>query len=99
MSVSARRRTTPWIVMSIVHVLGLAITAALFLAAALVEQSHQPQANAIAAAWVTLGLFAAPLVTAGTALWWFMGRQKEPLPASPSVHARPGTSSLEHAAA
>ena len=78
---TAPRRANPWLVMTIIHGVGLAVTLLLFLTAAVTERVGGLDAHALAAGWAMAGIVLAPLITLGTVLWWYSGRQKEALPA------------------
>lgn len=81
---SPARRRNPWVVMTIVHAAALVITLALFVIAMITAETDiGPHAREAVAAWVMAGVVFAPLITAGTAIWWISGRQKEAIPAAP----------------
>lgn len=80
---SPRRRVNPWLVMTIIHAVGLGVTALLFLLAAITEGEGGAQAHELASGWAMAGVVLAPLITLLTVWWWYSGREKEALPARP----------------
>lgn len=99
-STITQRRVNPWIVMTIIHVVAILVTIALFIMAAVsAETDFGPHAREIVAAWVMAGVVLAPLVTAITAIWWISGRRKEAVPARPEpkpYDSLPTTTSSMH---
>lgn len=98
-SLTPSRRTNPWLVMVVIHAIGLGVTAALFVVAAVTEGAGGAQAHAMATGWAMAGIVLAPLVTMATVWWWYSGREKEALPARPEPKPYDGlpatTSSLQ----
>lgn len=82
--VTITRRNAPWVVLIIVHALGLTITATLFVVAAITEAGGGQAAREAATAWTMTGIVVAPLVTLVTVLWWYWGAEREHLPAKPA---------------
>lgn len=77
------RRVNPWLVMIIIHAIGLGVTACLFVLAAVTEGAGGAQAHEMATGWAMAGVVLAPLITLLTVWWWYSGREKEALPAKP----------------
>lgn len=79
------RRNAPWVVLIVVHALGLTVTATLFVVAALTEAGGGAAAHQAAAAWTMTGIVVAPVVTLVTVLWWYWGKEREHLPVKRAV--------------
>ncbi|GGA63206.1 hypothetical protein GCM10011490_12220 [Pseudoclavibacter endophyticus] len=77
---ATKQRTTPWIMLIVIHAIGVAVTAILFTLAAIVEGEGGRAAMEAAAAWAMAGVVLAPLITLVTALWWYWDGGREPLP-------------------
>ncbi|MGO2110384.1 MAG: hypothetical protein ACTH31_02105 [Pseudoclavibacter sp.] len=80
---TAKSRINPWLVLVVIHAIGVAVTAVLFGIAAIVEGEGGRAAMEAAAGWAMAGVVIAPLITLVTVLWWYWGREREPLPARP----------------
>lgn len=81
---TTKRRVNPWLVLIVVNAIGLLVTAAMFLVAALVDGSGGAAAHAAGTALVMAGVVIAPVTTIITVLWWYWGREREALPARPA---------------
>lgn len=78
------KRNAPWVVLIVVHAIGLTITATLFVVAAITEAGGGQAAHAAATAWAMTGIVVAPVITLVTVLWWYWGKEREQLPPAPA---------------